>query len=279
MATRRETLNKIAEAISELYGEVEARQIAEMVVTECGGISRNELLVEPNKELIINDIERIIEELRQWRPVQYVTGRAEFDGLEFEVAEGVLIPRPETEELVEWIASECGADAKILDVGTGSGCIAISLRRRLRNSHVWALDISDAALEIARRNGSNLAPEVEFIKGDALADFSQLVAEKLDVVVSNPPYIPQSDISAMRVNVVDFEPHNALFVPDDDTLCFYRSIAENASKMLREGGSVWFEIYEEFGAEVCAELERCGFKGCKVLKDANYKDRVVWATR
>ena len=278
MATRRETLNKIAEAISELYGEVEARQIAEMVVTECGGISRNELLVEPNKELIINDIERIIEELRQWRPVQYVTGRAEFDGLEFEVAEGVLIPRPETEELVEWIASECGADAKILDVGTGSGCIAISLRRRLRNSHVWALDISDAALEIARRNGRNLAPEVEFIKGDALADFSQLVAEKLDVVVSNPPYIPRSDEAQMRRNVTDYEPDTALFVEDSDPLIFYRSIARTARRMLKPGGRLYYEIYELYATQMRAMLEAEGYSDIVVREDFRGKQRMICAT-
>ena len=278
MATRRETLNKIAEAISELYGEVEARQIAEMVVTECGGISRNELLVEPNKELIINDIERIIEELRQWRPVQYVTGRAEFDGLEFEVAEGVLIPRPETEELVEWIASECSADANILDVGTGSGCIAISLRRRLRNSHVWALDISDAALEIARRNGSNLAPEVEFIKGDALADFSQLVAEKLDVVVSNPPYIPRSDEAQMRRNVTDYEPDTALFVEDSDPLIFYRSIARTARRMLKPGGRLYYEIYELYATQMRAMLEAEGYSDIVVREDFRGKQRMVCAT-
>ena len=278
MATRRETLNKIAEAISELYGEVEARQIAEMVVTECGGISRNQLLVEPNKELIINDIERIVEELRQWRPVQYVTGRAEFDGLEFEVAEGVLIPRPETEELVEWIASECSADAKILDVGTGSGCIAISLRRRLRNSHVWALDISDAALEIARRNGSNLAPEVEFIKGDALADFSQLVAEKLDVVVSNPPYIPRSDEAQMRRNVTDYEPDTALFVEDSDPLIFYRSIARTARRMLKPGGRLYYEIYELYATQMRTMLEAEGYSDIVVREDFRGKQRMVCAT-
>ena len=278
MATRRETLNKIAEAISELYGEVEARQIAEMVVTECGGISRNELLVEPNKGLIINDIERIIEELRQWRPVQYVTGRAEFDGLEFEVAEGVLIPRPETEELVEWIASECSADANILDVGTGSGCIAISLRRRLINSHVWALDISDAALEIARRNGSNLAPEVEFIKGDALADFSQLVAEKLDVVVSNPPYIPRSDEAQMRRNVTDYEPDTALFVEDSDPLIFYRSIARTARRMLKPGGRLYYEIYELYATQMRAMLEAEGYSDIVVREDFRGKQRMVCAT-
>lgn len=278
MATRRELLLRIADSITELYGEIEARQIAEMVVLECGGISRNELLVESNKELEINEIDRIIEELRAWRPVQYVTGRAEFDGLELDVAEGVLIPRPETEELVEWIASESVSDAKILDVGTGSGCIAIALGRRLSQSRVWALDISERALEIARRNGDKYAPKVEFVQGDALADFSNLVAEKLDVVVSNPPYIPRSDEPSMRRNVTDYEPETALFVEDSDPLIFYRSIARTARKMLKPGGKLYYEIYELYAAEMVEMLQVEGYGDIAVREDFRGKQRMVCAT-
>lgn len=278
MATRREILLRITQAIVELYGEIEARQIAEMVVLECGKISRNELLVEPNKELEINDIDRIIHELQEWRPVQYVIGRAEFDGLEFEVTEGVLIPRPETEELVEWIASESAPDARVLDVGTGSGCIAISLSRRLKSSRVWALDISEKALGIARRNGQRYAPEVEFIEGDALADFSSLVSEKLDVVVSNPPYIPRSDVSGMRRNVTDYEPDNALFVEDSDPLVFYRSIARTARKMLKSGGKLYFEIYELYAAQMRSMLEAEGYADITIREDFRGKERMVCAT-
>ena len=278
MATRREILLKISEAIKELYGEVEARQIAEIVVTECGGIGRNELLVEPYKELEIKDIDRIIRELCEWRPVQYVIGRAEFYGLDFEVAEGVLIPRPETEELVEWIALESSSNARILDVGTGSGCIAISLRRCLKNSRVWALDISDKALAIARRNSLKYAPDVEFIEGDALADFSTLVSEKLDVVVSNPPYIPRSDESLMRRNVTDYEPDTALFVEDSDPLIFYRSIARTARRMLKPQGKLYFEIYELYAGEMRAMLEAEGYTDIVVREDFRGKERMVCAT-
>ena len=278
MATRRELLLRIADSITELYGEIEARQIAEMVVLECGGISRNELLVEPNKELEIRGIDRIIEELRAWRPVQYVTGRAEFDGLELEVAEGVLIPRPETEELVEWIASESASDAKILDVGTGSGCIAIALGCRLPQSRVRALDISEKALEIARRNSDKYAPKVEFVQGDALADFSTLVGEKLDVVVSNPPYIPRSDESSMRRNVTDYEPDTALFVEDSDPLIFYRSIARTARKMLKPGGKLYYEIYELYAAEMVEMLQVEGYGDVTVREDFRGKQRMVCAT-
>lgn len=278
MATRRETLLRIAEAIAELYGEVEARQIAEMVVLECGAISRNELLVEPDKELVINDIDRIISELLKWRPVQYVIGHEEFDGLVFEVSEGVLIPRPETEELVAWVASETESGACILDVGTGSGCIAISLGRRVRGSRVWAMDISDVALDIARRNGLRNGSTVEFVKGDALADFSSLVDEKLDVVVSNPPYIPRSDASQMRRNVTDYEPDTALFVENSDPLIFYRSIARTARRMLKPGGKLYYEIYELYAAQMCAMLEAEGYTDVVVREDFRGKQRMVCAT-
>lgn len=278
MATRRETLLRIAEAIAELYGEVEARQIAEMVVLECGAISRNELLVEPDKELVINDIDRIISELLKWRPVQYVIGHEEFDGLVFEVSEGVLIPRPETEELVAWVASETESGARILDVGTGSGCIAISLGRRVQDSRVWAIDISDVALDIARRNGLRNGSTVEFVKGDALADFSSLVDEKLDVVVSNPPYIPRSDASQMRRNVTDYEPDTALFVENSDPLIFYRSIARTARRMLKPGGKLYYEIYELYAAQMCAMLEAEGYTDVVVREDFRGKQRMVCAT-
>ena len=278
MATRKQALLRITEAITELYGEIEARQIAEMVVLECGGIGRNELLVEPNKEVEISDLDRIIRELRAWRPVQYVIGRADFDGLSLEVAEGVLIPRPETEELVEWIASECQKDARILDVGTGSGCIAIALGCRLAQSCVWALDISSEALNIARRNSKKYAPKVEFLQGDALADFSTLVAEKLDVVVSNPPYIPQSDEPTMRRNVTDYEPATALFVEDSDSLIFYRSIARNARKMLKPGGKLYYEIYELYADDMVAMLSAEGYVDIVVREDFRGKPRMICAT-
>ena len=278
MASRRELFLRVADSIKELYGEVEARQIAEMIITESGNISRNQLIVDPDKELEIKDIDRIIEELCSWRPVQYVIGRADFDDMSLEVREGVLIPRPETEELVEWITSESAEDARILDVGTGSGCIAIALSRRLKSSRVWALDISTEALDIARRNGQRYAQSVEFILGDALQDFSELVGEKLDVVVSNPPYIPRSDEHSMRRNVTDYEPSTALFVEDSDPLIFYRSIARTARRMLKAGGRLYYEIYEHFAADMVAMLEAEGYTDIVVREDFRGKERMVCAT-
>lgn len=279
MATRREIVLRIASAIEPLYGEAEARQIAEMVVLECGNISRNQLLIEPNEELEIPDLDRIISELSAWRPVQYVISREWFDDMALEVGEGVLIPRPETEELVAWIASQEESTAHVLDVGTGSGCIAIALRRRLHRGHVWAMDISPAALEIARRNAMRYAPDVEFVEGDALADLSQLFATKFDVVVSNPPYIPRSDVRLMRPNVTDYEPQLALFVDDDDPLKFYRAIARTSRKLLRDGGRLYFEIYEQFAGEMVDMLISEGYSDIVVKEDFRQKPRMICAVK
>lgn len=276
MATRREIFRALTEAGAELYGEAEARQIAEMVL-ESRGVSRNMLLVEPNEELQFPDLDSVINDIRAWRPVQYIIGTAEFAGMDFEVSDAVLIPRPETEELVDWIASEVGDSASILDVGTGSGCIAIALSRAVSGSSVWALDISAEALAVARRNGAKYAPDVRFVEGDALSDFSALFAEKFDVVVSNPPYIPDSDSRLMRHNVTDYEPHTALFVPDNDPLLFYRSIARTALKMLKAEGKLYFEIYESLADEMQRMLRAEGYEEIVVREDFRGKPRMICA--
>ena len=279
MATRREIFLRLRDVASELYGADEGRQIAEMIVLAKGGISRNDLLVEPNKELEINDIDRVVAELREWRPVQYIIGTASFDDMELEVSEGVLIPRPETEELVEWVASEAPCGAKIVDVCTGSGCIAVALSRRVKQSRVWGIDISKEALSIARRNAEKYAPTIELVEGDALVDFSQLIDEEVDVVVSNPPYIPNSDRKFMRRNVTEHEPSIALFVEDDDPLLFYRSIARTALPMLRSGGKLYFEIYENYATEMVDMLVAEGFVNVVVREDFRAKQRMVCAEK
>lgn len=276
MATRREIFRALTEAGAELYGEAEARQIAEMVL-ESRGVSRNMLLVEPNEELQFPDLDSVIKDIRAWRPVQYIIGTAEFAGMDFEVSDAVLIPRPETEELVDWIASEVGDSASILDVGTGSGCIAIALSRAVSGSSVWALDISADALAVARRNGTKYAPDVRFVEGDALSDFSALFAEKFDIVVSNPPYIPDSDSRLMRRNVTYYEPHTALFVPDNDPLLFYRSIARTALKMLKAEGKLYFEIYESLADEMQRMLHDEGYEEIVVREDFRGKPRMICA--
>ena len=275
--TIRHIIRTIKEAVEPLYGIHEAESIARMVVCDKLSYNLSQLVAHYDDEVEIAALTRIVEELRSGRPVQYVLGKAEFCDFVFEVAEGVLIPRPETEELVYRIAQNTKEGARILDIGTGSGAIAISLAKMIGGAKVVAVDISPEALMIAKHNAERLGAEVEFVEADALGDLSHL--GKFDIIVSNPPYIPQSDIADMRKNVVDFEPHTALFVPDNDILLFYRATAENAQRMLDEGGSIWFEIYEMAGNEVCEMLCEKGFSRNELIEDANLKPRMVWSRR
>lgn len=276
MATRREIFQTLYRSAAKCYPEVEAQQIAEMIL-ELYGVSRNNLIVDPNIELSIPELERITDELEAWRPVQYIIGRAEFMDMSLEVAEGVLIPRPETEELIYWIKAAESSNIDILDVGTGSGCIAIALSCEIMGSRVWAMDISTQALAIARRNAAEYAPQVHFVEGDALTDFSRLFDTQFDVVVSNPPYIPASDMALMRPNVVDYEPHTALFVADDDPLIFYRSIARTARAILKERGRLYFEIYEMLSHEMQQMLRDEGYDDIVVREDFRGKQRMICA--
>lgn len=275
--TVREAIQTIERAVSALYDPREATAIARSVVCNRCGYNFSQLVVHYDDECQISDFQAIVEQLSAARPVQYVLGQAQFYDLVFEVGEGVLIPRPETEELVARVAADALPGARILDVGTGSGAIAVSLAKSVAGADVVAVDISDVALEIAARNAANNGVDVTFVKADALADMSHLGV--FDIVVSNPPYIPQSDIVEMSRNVVDFEPHTALFVDDDDALCFYRSIAQNSLTMLREGGGLYFEIYEQFGAQIAAMLEQMGYRDIVVAKDIFGKERMVWSRR
>lgn len=275
--TIRQIIHYIRDAVEPLYGLREAEAVARMVVCDRLSFNLSQLVAHYDDECEIPDVEKIVVELRRGRPVQYVLGRAEFCELEFEVAEGVLIPRPETEELVYHIVETAPRGARILDIGTGSGAIAIALAKLVQDAEVLAVDISTDALAIARRNAEQLGAKVEFVEADALGDLSHL--GEFDIIVSNPPYIPQSDIVDMRKNVVDFEPHTALFVPDDDILKFYRATAENALRMLRADGSLWFEIYERAGEAICAMLSEKGFSYNEIIEDANAKPRMIWSRR
>lgn len=275
--TIRETIQKIEGAISTLYDSREATAVARQVVCRRCGYNFSQLVVHYDDEVQITDLESIVAELAAARPVQYVLGEAVFCDLDFTVSEGVLIPRPETEELVEWVASGAKRGARILDVGTGSGAIAVALAKKVEGAEVVAVDISEKALQIAAENVARHNANVTLVKADALGDMSHL--GQFDIIVSNPPYIPQSDIAAMHRNVVDYEPHTALFVADDDPLCFYRSIAQNGVKMLREGGSLYFEIYERFGAQMVKMLEEMGYSDSVVVKDVFGKERMVWSRR
>ena len=275
--TLRQTIHIVRDAVVSLYGEREAEMIGRMVVCDKLSYNLSQLVAHYDEECEVADLERIIEELRSGRPVQYVLGRVEFCDFVFEVAEGVLIPRPETEEMVYRIAETAKRGVRILDIGTGSGAIAISLAKLVKEAKVVAIDISQEALAIAKKNAETLGAEVEFVEADALGDLSRL--GEFDIIVSNPPYIPQSDIVDMRKNVVDFEPHTALFVPDNDILKFYVATTDNAQKMLCEDGSLWFEIYEKAGEELCEMLRAKGFAQSELIEDSNLKPRMIWSRR
>ena len=215
-------------------------------------------------------------------PVQYVLGTAHFAGMELEVSPATLIPRPETEELTQLIAQEQAGRGglTVLDVGTGSGCLALAVAQALRPTRAVAVDISAEALAVARRNAARYAPEVEFQQLDILATTpAGIEPSSLDVLVSNPPYVRDSERAQMRANVLDWEPATALFVPDNDPLVFYKRLAELAKALLRPGGAVYLEINEALGAETAALFPATDFEEVRVVDDFFERTRFVRATR
>ncbi len=224
------------------------------------------------------ELEDILQRLSRFEPLQYIEGRTLFLGREFWVAPGVLIPRPETEELVELMLKEIPADARILDVGTGSGCIAISLAKELPDTLVTAWDVSPEALSVARVNARKLQANVRFVECDVLACQVDEVG-LYDVIVSNPPYVTEAEKADMEPNVLQWEPSLALFVPDDDPLRFYRRIAVLGRDMLADGGRLYFEINRAYGREMVEMLRAMGYVGVRVEKDLSQNDRFVIAEK
>jgi len=212
-------------------------------------------------------------------PIHYILGKADFYSLEIIVDSSVLIPRPETEELVDNIikinnSKQC---LKILDIGTGTGCIALALKKNIPSAIVNGIDFSDNAIEIAKKNATHLQLNVSFSVVDIFEN--NLSFDKTDIIVSNPPYIPFSDKISMKKNVLEYEPHSALFVPDNDPLRFYIRIAELALSSLNDNGQLWFEIHEEFGQKVVDLLNVMGFKNTTLIFDINNKNRIVYAEK
>lgn len=234
-----------------------------------------DIALSPKKE---QELEDILQRLSRFEPLQYIEGRTLFLGRELLVAPGVLIPRPETEELVELMLKEIPADARILDVGTGSGCIAISLAKELPDALVTAWDVSPEALSVARANARKLQADVCFVECDVLA--CQVDEAGLyDVIVSNPPYVTEAEKADMEPNVLQWEPSLALFVPDDDPLRFYRRIAVLGRDMLADGGRLYFEINRAYGREMVEMLRTMGYVGVRVEKDLSQNDRFVIAEK
>ena len=253
-------------------------------------LKRVDVALNPNFELSDAEVDKwnaILLDLLQEKPIQYITGEAWFYGLRFEVNENTLIPRPETEELVEWILNspitQHPSPINILDIGTGSGCIPISLKANLSQSNVSAIDVSEKALEVAKRNAELNKVEINFIEANILEveDLSQLPSpiihhpSSYNIIVSNPPYVRNLEKQEIKKNVLDYEPHLALFVEDTDALLFYRKIAQLALKNLSPNGLLFFEINQYLGKETVELLESLGFKNIELKKDIYGNDRMV----
>lgn len=270
------------------YNNQEASALAFMVLEELMQINKAEVLA--NKAIDItqaeeNKIAQIIERVNQSEPIQYILGSADFYGRKLMVNKNVLIPRPETEELCHTILQSESAlnNLKILDIGTGSGAIAITLAAELKQANVYAVDISDSALSVAKNNAQHLRTSIRFIHADICqtVEWPSIMEDigLLDVIVSNPPYVRESEKTMMEKNVLDYEPHLALFVPDQDALKFYRVVADFGVRFLKKGGRIYLEINEYLAKETANQLLKKGYAEVQIIKDINGKDRFIKARK
>src|ERR1700753_4056932 len=253
------------QCLESLYKFNEAEAITLLIVSEILDLTKAKIKAFPEEKISPDQstqLTGILNRLQPGEPVQYILGHTEFYGLPFKVNSSVLIPRPETEELVVWVINSVGneqlAVGTILDIGTGSGCIAISLKKHLPHFNVSAIDISEGALDVSKENARLNKVLVDFINADIL-NF-EIELPKFEIIVSNPPYVTLHDKIQMHKNVTEFEPHNALFVPEDDPLVFYKAIADFAIKNLAENGLLFFEINENYGEQIVELLNIKGFK-------------------
>ncbi len=276
--TMQKTIQYIRAELAPFYPETEITGFIQMLMHSVLGLSYTQMILEKDRVLENSEsdqIKAIVERLKTHEPIQYILGVAEFYGLELNVQPGVLIPRPETEELVDWICkTEIPASAKILDIGTGSGCIPLALKNELPAAEVMAVDVSEMALSIATENAQKHQLEVAFELADILK-WEERSWPQFDVIVSNPPYVMERERELMEANVVEHEPELALFVSDTDPLIFYRAIAQFASKQLNKSGFLFFEINENLGDEMVELVKQLGFKSIELRRDLNGKNRML----
>lgn len=272
-------IDKLQASLSEVYDGLELTAIIRSICCELLGIStltyylKEEVTLTSEQEA---KLKQITMRLQQGEPLQYIEGKASFCSMEFAVNSSVLIPRPETAELVDWIVhNHSTQEPHILDLGTGSGCIAITLNKQLPKASIEACDISNEALIVAKENAQRNGASVSFFAHDML-DFSAPLPHSYDILVSNPPYIRQSEAIDMSPQVTEWEPHTALFVPDNDALCFYRAIAElGQTNALRLGGHIYVEINQALGRETAALFEAYGYEDIELRKDIYGNDRMI----
>ncbi|SIS53929.1 peptide chain release factor N(5)-glutamine methyltransferase [Belliella pelovolcani] len=276
MTTLRQLYRHCVEQLETIYDPQEAESLSMWLLEELLSVKRFDILKDIEIQHLPDNFDQVLEQLLQKKPIQYIFEKAPFYGRDFYVNENVLIPRNETEELVHLIIQENKElNLRVLDIGTGSGCIPISLALEIPSSKVFALDISELALEVAQRNANTLEANIELHKIDILAE--DIPVRDLDIIVSNPPYVCESEKNLMHDNVLQYEPHLALFVTDQDPLQFYRIIATKAKSNLKPGGKLYFEINEALGIATRNLLESLGYQDVKVLQDLNGKDRMVKA--
>lgn len=269
----------IRKELAEIYSADEIDSLIFLIFEKLKGYSRTQFVLSKEKILTPEEqvkIDQIVLRLKNQEPIQYILGKTEFYGLPIYTVPGVLIPRPETEELVQWIIQENKlTNPNILDIGTGSGCIAVSLRKNIPESTVLACDISSVCLNAARRNAELNQTEVSVFKYDILTNSPETNFPDLDVIVSNPPYVRETEKIRMEKNVLDYEPELALFVTDDEPLIFYTRIAEFSQVHLKNGGRLYFEINEAFGKECSEMLQEKGFTEISLKQDIHGKDRMI----
>lgn len=279
----KEYRSQFIQALTPIYDAGEAESFFYLVLEEKHQLKRIDLALQP--DLVFSEEEimvwnAILLQLKKEIPIQYLLGKTSFYGLDFEVNENVLIPRPETEELVDWILESQKSKVespilKILDIGTGSGCIAISLAKNIPNALVYAIDVSEKALATAQKNAKRNEVNVTFINQNILETLD--LGQEFDIIVSNPPYVRNLEKQEIKKNVLDNEPHLALFVEDNDALIFYRKIAQLAQKNLRTNGHLYFEINQYLGKEMIELLEEMNFKNLELRKDIYGNDRMTRA--
>ena len=269
----------IRKELAGIYQAEEIESLTFLIFEKVKGYTRTQFLLAKDEILSEEDrseIGMMVARLKNHEPIQYILGETEFYGLPFYTVPGVLIPRPETEELVQWIIQENKLTSPtILDMGTGSGCIAVSLRKNIQESVVLACDISPVCIETARRNADLNSATITVLTYDILRNSPEISFPVLDVVVSNPPYVREIERLQMERNVLEYEPGLALFVPDNDPLIFYSQIADFARKNLKHNGRLYFEINEALGKECSEMLQEKGFSAIRIKKDIHGKDRMI----
>jgi len=284
--TIEEARKEISDALKNIYEKNESDSTTEIVMEHLTRWSRSERVINKDLELSFaqkSTLSQIIQRLLLHEPIQYILNEACFAGMIFYVDKNVLIPRPETEELVDWILKEIktqnpiaiGSAYRILDIGTGSGCIAISIKNKLPGVEMWACDVSDEALNIARMNADALNATIDFVALDFLDKKQRRQLPNVDLIVSNPPYVPEKDKNEMKKNVIDYEPSTALFVPDDDPLIFYKAIADFGKEKLNTHGRIYVEIHENLGGQVIDLFQSKGYHSAEIKKDLQGKNRMI----